>query len=573
MLVPVSEATGASRIPALCRRALVLILLASQTSPAARHALLVGVGTYPGFPTFHLDGPAEDVPAMRAALIRTWGFPQQNIRSLVDSQATKANIMAALDHLVKVVRTGDQVFIYFSGHGTSALDPRNQKLGLPLNSGALIPCDVTMSLPGAVIQQLIVGVTDLKPRLQLLDAKASVFVVFDSCYSGAAVKSVAGTVLASRSVSLSAMARAGDMGGDAYDAAYTTVKLPTVDPDSYPYQNLVFLSAAAQSEQAFDATAAALRTGALQTLDGKPHGLLTDSLLRAFRGEADEDHDGTITYEEVRRFALTRVMNHGQTPQLLPTNRPGVTARAIFGVTPAQLPPPPAAASERRGVSVSVSPGAQEIAGKLAELPNVRVVRGEAADLAVTKAGDLYELYVANGVRIQQYSPSDLPRLLARVQREPEIRRIREWSFPNQSFHARLDVVPSNRDAYSVNEAIEFSLSADRPSYLLLLNIDVSGDVTLVYKTDPAKPETAGLPIRIPTCVTPPVGTEYLKAFAFSTRPKGWESLTVTGGTALQAQFRSLLEVLQSAPPTSAQASWLTYSTDQRPPSGPLCSQ
>src|SRR5262249_12807826 len=151
-----------------------------------RYALLIGVGTYSDFPAFHLDGPSQDVLAIRDALIRIWHFQGKNVRTLVDSGATKAQILAELDELVSRVKSGDEVFIYYSGHATSALDPRNSQLGLPLNTGALIPSDVHKSPPATLLQQLIIGATDLKPRLRVLDALASVFVVIDACYSGAA---------------------------------------------------------------------------------------------------------------------------------------------------------------------------------------------------------------------------------------------------------------------------------------------------------------------------------------------------------------------------------------------------
>jgi len=555
--------------------ALTLLLPMAPPLAAERYALLVGIGTYSFFPGFSLEAPAQDVSAVRQALIATWHFPERNVRSLVDAEATKANIMQALDQLVSQVKAGDQVFIYYSGHGTSAMDQSNAWIGIPLNTGALIPSDIRKAPAEGMLKQLIIGATDLKPRLLSLDAKASVFIVIDSCYSGAAVKSVAGGLFASRGVPLAAMSRSGNMSDEDYDAAYNSVRIPAVDADSYPYQHVIFLSAATQSEKAREADTEALRIGEFQTIDGKPHGLLTDALLRAFRGEADENHDGTVTYDEVRRFALERVMNLGQTPQLLPANTPGVTAQPIFALPRTELPEsgPPAPSRQGAAVTVSLSPAARALAPRLAAFPEIRIAQGEAADLAIVRSGDHYELYIGNGVRIQEYLDSEVPSLIERVRREPRIQRLRQWSFPKQAFHAALQVEPGNRDAYGLGEAVKFILSADRPSYLLLLNIDVSGEVTLVYKSRPGDPAPANQPVAVSTCIAPPTGSEYMKLFAFTAPPEGWDSLPVTGFPANGPPFDRLTRLLQGSPDTSAQASWLTYSTDRRRADSKPCRQ
>ena len=52
----------------------------------------------------------------------------------------------------------------------------------------LFPADLDPASPHAV-ERLLVGRRDLRPRLQQLDRGRDVFVVFDACYSGNAVRS------------------------------------------------------------------------------------------------------------------------------------------------------------------------------------------------------------------------------------------------------------------------------------------------------------------------------------------------------------------------------------------------
>jgi uncharacterized caspase-like protein len=227
---------------------------------AERHALLIGIGRYPQLPSFNLEAPPNDVAALRRSLIQNWHFAEANVAVLLDGNATKLGILRALDNLIERVRPGDQVFVYYSGHGTSPYDPRNPALGLPLDTGALVPADARRGPAQQVSRQLIIGSVDLRPRFLQLDRKAETFVAFDSCYSGESVKSLADEWLRARDVPLLSLVARGENISDDYDAAYTSVKLPAVKAADFPYERLVFLAAAAKSEKAFEIKSEALRS-------------------------------------------------------------------------------------------------------------------------------------------------------------------------------------------------------------------------------------------------------------------------------------------------------------------------
>ena len=114
------------------KRSLVLgssVLLATAAQ-AASVALLVGVGNYqPNGGVGDLLGPKNDVEALRQVLINQWGFEAKNVKTLINEQATHTNILRELNSLSTRSQAGDHVFVYFSGHGTSALD---YKMSLPL---------------------------------------------------------------------------------------------------------------------------------------------------------------------------------------------------------------------------------------------------------------------------------------------------------------------------------------------------------------------------------------------------------------------------------------------------------
>ncbi len=542
------------------------VMLFALSGHAEHYAVLVGVGEYGGFPRFHLDAPKEDVAAIRQAIIDRWRYSPDTIVTLVDGAASKANILRALDDTIARTVQGDQVFIYFSGHGTSALDPNNTKMGLPLNTGALVPSDVRLLPPTDMLKQLIVGSIDLKPRLAALDAKTSVFVVIDSCYSGATVKSLAG-VLTPRDVPLSSLAQTGKFDAEDYDAMFTSVGRPTIDPDAFSFRHLVFLAAASQSEKAFEASASAIRLGLIQTVDGKPHGLLTDSLLRALRGDADEDHDGIVTYDELRKFAHVRVMNFGQTPQLLPRQAPDLTQQPVFGLRDIRVKNSTPELSPSRDVAVVLGLGCDLIRETLAGIAGITVVTGGPADFSVSRSRTAYELFVANGVRVGEFETPTA--IVERIRREPDIRRIRDWRFAKQSFQVYAGINPSDRDGYAVGEAVVFELSARERSYFLLINVDVSGEITVAYKDAAGRPAAANQRVRVKACVSQPEGTEYMKLFAFRAPPPGWERLETSGHPLSPTKVRALLDVLQAAPADSGESGLLVYSSSRiRPGAG-----
>ncbi|MDA0268444.1 MAG: caspase family protein [Cyanobacteria bacterium] len=98
--------------------------------PANRRlALLIGINTYPesawqggtgnGKGLF-LKGCKTDVALQRALLIHQFGFAPEDIVTLVNGEATHAEILKALDqHLISQAQPGDTVLFHFSGLGST----------------------------------------------------------------------------------------------------------------------------------------------------------------------------------------------------------------------------------------------------------------------------------------------------------------------------------------------------------------------------------------------------------------------------------------------------------------------
>ena len=338
-------------VPALA----ILLVAASAAGQPRRHALLVGIADYQ-----HVDdlqGPSHDVDSLKGVL-QDWEFDY--ITTLVDGEATRDAILKALDNLILDTTAGDHVFIYFSGHGTSFRNfsdsrTRMEELLDPA-TGGLFPVDLDPRAPDAT-QRLIVGSLDLRPRLLRLDADRQVFVVFDACYSGNAVKSIS-------------CARERFQPWEAHPVADRDFGAQTWVEEPYPYENLLYLSASAVDQVACDIREEDLwRT---PTVDGRPHGALTDALLRGLSGEANTDGNGALTIVELHEYVRRRVeAAFPQTPQLLyPEDRPDARSQPVFGVA---HPARPGAVPSATPLRVWLGAGADVFMGRLVAVDGVTV--------------------------------------------------------------------------------------------------------------------------------------------------------------------------------------------------------
>ena len=136
----------------------------------SKKALCIGINNYPGT---HMDlsGCVNDANDWAAALSER-GY---SVTKLLDTQATKAAMVAAMNGLLASAAAGDDVVISFSGHGTYQPDSDGDEIdGL---DEALCPHDIQTG-GGAL--------TDDEIRVIFANRKLGVKLLFiaDSCHSG-----------------------------------------------------------------------------------------------------------------------------------------------------------------------------------------------------------------------------------------------------------------------------------------------------------------------------------------------------------------------------------------------------
>ena len=165
------------------------------------YALLVAVTAYPNLPPkASLVGPNNDAALVHEFLLNNApvAFAPENVAVLADGiesagAPTRETIRGRLDELADKVKSGDFVYLQFSGHGTQqpAMDPSLEPDGLDevfLPSDTGMWQDRTRGIPNGLIDK------EIRDHLQKIrDKGAFIWAVFDCCHSGTMTRAVTET--------------------------------------------------------------------------------------------------------------------------------------------------------------------------------------------------------------------------------------------------------------------------------------------------------------------------------------------------------------------------------------------
>lgn len=220
-------------------------------------ALIVGIGRYRDPGIRPLDFTHADARSFRDLLVdpeRT-GFAPDNVRLLLDEEATRVNIRKAINRwLVVEAKEESTVIVFFAGHGGQEPDATNaERDGI---SKYLLPWDAD---PQCLLESALSS-EEFQRDLSVIRAKRLV-VFLDSCYAGGVVAK--GT----RDIAVAGL----------------------------PFERFAqgegrIVIAAAQGNQT------SLEDRALG------HGVFTHHLLEALSGKADADGDGIVSITEVFKY-------------------------------------------------------------------------------------------------------------------------------------------------------------------------------------------------------------------------------------------------------------------------------
>ena len=178
MILPLRRALPLSVAAVFCT------LWSLSDASAEKRALLIGINDYINGPEhWDLRGCVNDVHMTREVLRTRFGFPDENIKILLDREATAANIVGLFeDWLIEEAEPEDIVYIHFSGHGSRISDSDGDE-----EDGwdeLLCPADVVPRDETTMIIDDQLG--ELLGRIRA----QSVTTVLDACHSGTGTRDV-----------------------------------------------------------------------------------------------------------------------------------------------------------------------------------------------------------------------------------------------------------------------------------------------------------------------------------------------------------------------------------------------
>ena len=371
--------------------------LAAPSRPeAGRRALLIGIDAYQAVST--LDGPVNDARDMAAFLVERAGFRQDDLRLLLDGEATRDNILAAIEAwLIEGTRPGDDVVLYFSGHGFQQPDLDGDETD-HLDE-TLVPVDARVD-EGRMVRGMITD-DDIALLLDRL-ADRRTYVVVDACHSGTSTRAVA----VGESWRYAKTPRLPD--GAPLRVTNTRGVSGTVQTAASVVQsahaNMVVWTAVRADQKALVDRDAGARSGSVFT---------RRLLAGAKDGEADRDRNGIVTMSELHQYLLSESARYceryrddcrnGLTPQLQAT--PGQLQAPAFEHRNGVLP---GSAALAKDLLVQPAPDAGDTV-RLDIHPGPRLTIGEVLSIVVEsdRSGYLTLLDIDAAGRLVQIFPND----------------------------------------------------------------------------------------------------------------------------------------------------------------------
>lgn len=183
---------------------LIMVFFCGSAYASTKHALLIGIDNYIPRPDAsnktlgkgrkeikNLKGAVNDVLAMEKLLRTNYGF--EKITILKNEQATRAQILFHLENtLLKNIQAGDTVVFHYSGHGSlQEIEKPKADKQTPNKENELDGYDETI-----VPADSLLGVDDITDNHlsdvfhRILDKKAILTAIFDSCHSGGMTRGI-----------------------------------------------------------------------------------------------------------------------------------------------------------------------------------------------------------------------------------------------------------------------------------------------------------------------------------------------------------------------------------------------
>lgn len=257
----------------------------------SKKALCVGINDYP-YDGSDLNGCVNDAKAWADLLVSHYDFAQADVKLLLDSEATKAKIVAGLKDLLAGAAEGDLLVFTNSSHGTYIADTSGDE---PLYDEAICPYDCA--------DNLLVD-DELRELFANLPKSVHLTVISDSCFSGTVTRAAVAEVIPGLKTPDDRRVRFLNPGLRGDPILENPWKAKPKNKVKYPESMMkeILLSGCSDKEYSYDAL-----------IDGKYHGAMTYFALQAIRAAA---HKITLQQVYTRVNYLLDDAGYPQHPQL-----------------------------------------------------------------------------------------------------------------------------------------------------------------------------------------------------------------------------------------------------------------
>lgn len=260
-----------------------------KTKVSKRGALCVGINDYP-FAGNDLNGCVNDAKAWAETLNKNFNFSSGDIKILLDSQATKKNVIAELKNLLTGASKGDVLVFTNSSHGSYIADTSGDE---ETYDEVICPYDIDAN-------QIVDD--DLRELFANLPKDVRLTVILDNCHSGTATRAAVTDILPGMRTPDDRRVRFLSPALRGLPILKNPWKAQPKAKMKYPESkmNEVLLSGCTDKEYSYDAY-----------FGGVYHGAMTYYALRAIR-EANYQ----LTYAQLHRRLGSLIEDYPQHPQL-----------------------------------------------------------------------------------------------------------------------------------------------------------------------------------------------------------------------------------------------------------------
>jgi metacaspase-1 len=262
--------------------------MSNHLPQANKRALCVGINDYP-YEGNDLKGCVNDAKAWADVLIKGFGFAKEDVKVVLDSQATRKNILDGLKNLLHGARSGDILVFTNSSHGSYVAD----------DSGDEEKYDEVIC-PYDIADNHIVD-DELRALFHNLIEGVHMTVVLDNCFSGTATRAPVSDILPGldtpdhrRVRFLSPALRGMKLLRNPWKAAPKSELFPESKMKE------ILLSGCNDREYSYDAE-----------IGGVFHGALTYYAIAAIRNS-----NFKLTYSQLHKKVLDTIVDYPQHPQL-----------------------------------------------------------------------------------------------------------------------------------------------------------------------------------------------------------------------------------------------------------------